>query len=143
MYDNPVKFSHAVNLRRSKLQNLLRIGNSLIEVSKKFLECLSSVQRYFEVLVCYFFEVGSFQGASYRRSDRSKHLALHKLSQNNTRMKLYPFSSILSHNFIFRARNIFVRKSFLPLPRHSRFVLKPARETRIHFIRFQCYSQCS
>lgn len=43
-----------------------------IEVSKKFPKCLSSALRYFKVLTCYSFDVGSYRGARASRAIASK-----------------------------------------------------------------------
>lgn len=63
--------------------------------------------------MCYFFEVGSFQDASYRWSDRSKHL-LHNCPKITQEWNCF-FYSTAFHNLIFRAVNVFARKSLLLL----------------------------
>lgn len=147
MYDNSVKFSHAVNLAFSPIKTwelASYIENSLIEVSKKFLKCLSSVQRYFEVLVCYFLEVGSFQGTGYRWSDRSKLLALHncpKITQEwNCLFFLY---FILLYNLTFsRVINILKWENlFFCFCDILDLFWNTHIKIRIHFIRVQCYSR--
>jgi len=74
--------------------NLPRAG-----VSKKFPKCLPSVQRYFEVLACYSFDVGSLRGAVVEASAR-------RTVASQDRNDIASLSScILFYNFIRVAEN--------------------------------------